>query len=251
MAKRTRSAVACARCKASKIKCSNYRPCKNCASFKVSCKEANSKIETNPQCGDSKMCEQSVEISEIPAMLSSPQRATNSSNSLDFEFRSPFVIGQSTSLPTKTTCHNSWTQSPQEDPLYNASCFIQNRSAQDLALLSSKEQFSSGRAHSDHSSSWVHDRLPPIDARLSSTAQSYAAFSTRGMQQISQPSILATIPPSAHLPFALPTLLRVTASPPYLPSPLLQPPSMVPAPPSLPPFAALQLLLALGLAGRP
>ena len=197
------------------------------------------------------MCEQSVEISEIPAMLSSPQRATNSSNSLDFEFRSPFVIGQSTSLPTKTTCHNSWTQSPQEDPLYNASCFIQNRSAQDLALLSSKEQFSSGRAHSDHSSSWVHDRLPPIDARLSSTAQSYAAFSTRGMQQISQPSILATIPPSAHLPFALPTLLRVTASPPYLPSPLLQPPSMVPAPPSLPPFAALQLLLALGLAGRP
>ena len=30
-AKRTRSNKACARCKASKIKCSDYRPCKNCA----------------------------------------------------------------------------------------------------------------------------------------------------------------------------------------------------------------------------
>ena len=30
MAKRTRSAVACARCKASKVKCNDYRPCKQC-----------------------------------------------------------------------------------------------------------------------------------------------------------------------------------------------------------------------------
>ena len=29
-AKRTKSAVACARCKASKVKCNDYRPCKNC-----------------------------------------------------------------------------------------------------------------------------------------------------------------------------------------------------------------------------
>ena len=29
-AKRTRSAVACARCKASKVKCNDYRPCKQC-----------------------------------------------------------------------------------------------------------------------------------------------------------------------------------------------------------------------------
>ena len=30
LAKRTRSAVACARCKASKVKCNDYRPCKQC-----------------------------------------------------------------------------------------------------------------------------------------------------------------------------------------------------------------------------
>ena len=39
MAKRNRSAVACARCKATKSKCSDYRPCKTCASVKMSCEE--------------------------------------------------------------------------------------------------------------------------------------------------------------------------------------------------------------------
>ena len=39
MAKRNRSAIACARCRAMKSKCSDYRPCKHCASVQVPCKE--------------------------------------------------------------------------------------------------------------------------------------------------------------------------------------------------------------------
>ena len=37
LAKRTRSAVACARCKASKVKCNDYRPCKQCFENLNSC----------------------------------------------------------------------------------------------------------------------------------------------------------------------------------------------------------------------
>ena len=49
MARRNRSAVACARCKATKSKCSDYRPCKHCASVKVSCEELlkNNQTGTN------------------------------------------------------------------------------------------------------------------------------------------------------------------------------------------------------------
>ena len=39
MAKRNRSAVACARCKIAKSKCSDSRPCKHCVTLKVSCDE--------------------------------------------------------------------------------------------------------------------------------------------------------------------------------------------------------------------
>ena len=41
MAKRSRTAVACARCKAAKIKCSDYRPCKQCVNFNSPCTEVN------------------------------------------------------------------------------------------------------------------------------------------------------------------------------------------------------------------
>ena len=37
LAKRTRSAVACARCKVSKVKCNDYRPCKQCVENLRSC----------------------------------------------------------------------------------------------------------------------------------------------------------------------------------------------------------------------
>jgi hypothetical protein len=39
MAKRNRSAVACARCKKAKSKCSDSRPCKHCVNLKVPCDE--------------------------------------------------------------------------------------------------------------------------------------------------------------------------------------------------------------------
>ena len=40
-AKRSRAAVACARCKEGKTKCSGYRPCKRCTDMKNKCLEAN------------------------------------------------------------------------------------------------------------------------------------------------------------------------------------------------------------------
>lgn len=49
MAKRTRSAVACVRCKAAKSKCSDYRPCKHCVSIKASCTDAVGMDEANDQ----------------------------------------------------------------------------------------------------------------------------------------------------------------------------------------------------------
>ena len=36
-AQRSRTAVACFRCKVGKVKCSDYRPCKNCASYGREC----------------------------------------------------------------------------------------------------------------------------------------------------------------------------------------------------------------------
>jgi hypothetical protein len=39
MAKRVRATIACARCKASKIKCSEYRPCKTCEHAGAICKD--------------------------------------------------------------------------------------------------------------------------------------------------------------------------------------------------------------------
>ena len=37
MAKRTRAAVACARCKSGKLRCSDFRPCKQCTKVRSSC----------------------------------------------------------------------------------------------------------------------------------------------------------------------------------------------------------------------
>ena len=41
MAKRSRTAVACVRCKAAKSKCSDYRPCKQCVNSNSRCMEAS------------------------------------------------------------------------------------------------------------------------------------------------------------------------------------------------------------------
>ena len=48
MAKRNRTSVACARCKSAKIKCSIYRPCKQCVDANSCCTEAN-KVKSFPQ----------------------------------------------------------------------------------------------------------------------------------------------------------------------------------------------------------
>ena len=45
MAKRTRAAVACARCKLAKQKCSDFRPCKQCNDSRYLCSVAPSKVE--------------------------------------------------------------------------------------------------------------------------------------------------------------------------------------------------------------
>ena len=47
MAKRKRSSVACSRCKMAKLKCSDYRPCKQCSNFKTTCQEAQGRTSPN------------------------------------------------------------------------------------------------------------------------------------------------------------------------------------------------------------
>ena len=39
-AKRNRTSAACSRCKAGKIKCSDYRPCKQCTTSRITCEDA-------------------------------------------------------------------------------------------------------------------------------------------------------------------------------------------------------------------
>ena len=41
MAQRTRSSIACARCKSTKTKCSDYRPCKHCSYLRIACQEVH------------------------------------------------------------------------------------------------------------------------------------------------------------------------------------------------------------------
>ncbi len=47
MANRTRSAIACTRCKSRKMKCSDYHPCKKCLKARTVCNysSASNKIE--------------------------------------------------------------------------------------------------------------------------------------------------------------------------------------------------------------
>ena len=49
LAKRTRSAVACARCKASKVKCNDYRPCKQCVENLNSCDNGTFRYSTKQE----------------------------------------------------------------------------------------------------------------------------------------------------------------------------------------------------------
>ena len=48
MAKRIRASVACARCKAAKSKCSDFRPCKHCLNFGAVCEEVNTAAHCIP-----------------------------------------------------------------------------------------------------------------------------------------------------------------------------------------------------------
>ena len=45
-AKRSRTSVACSRCKTGKMKCSDYRPCKQCTNSRLACDEVREKISS-------------------------------------------------------------------------------------------------------------------------------------------------------------------------------------------------------------
>ena len=47
-AKRSRTSVACARCKVAKIKCTEYRPCKRCVKSRVVCDEGKPEVYERP-----------------------------------------------------------------------------------------------------------------------------------------------------------------------------------------------------------
>ena len=60
-AKRNRTSIACSRCKAAKMKCSDYRPCKQCTNASISCKEANVRPSPQAEMYVSKLSERSPE----------------------------------------------------------------------------------------------------------------------------------------------------------------------------------------------
>ena len=68
MAKRSRTAVACVRCKAAKSKCSDYRPCKQCVNSNSRCAEA-SKSESTSKTSFLPLSGEHVKMDEAPCYV--------------------------------------------------------------------------------------------------------------------------------------------------------------------------------------
>ena len=111
MAKRSRTAVACARCKAAKIKCSDYRPCKLCVNSNCRCEEAsNPKSASNtsilPQSGEPDKIEKAPSYVKgnhnVPSYFASYGEANPYTSSCVRESSQNSIVGPLSSyLPTQ------------------------------------------------------------------------------------------------------------------------------------------------------
>ena len=100
IARRTRSAVACARCKASKVKCNDYRPCKQCTDKFNPCHEIDMQ---GSMLGSSKKMESEYENHASRPLTSNLQSRSeecieNLENANRFSFPGSFQASRS--LPT-------------------------------------------------------------------------------------------------------------------------------------------------------
>ena len=96
-AKRTKSAVACARCKVSKVKCNDYRPCKNCTESVNPCQDFKDFRDSGTM-GNA----QHVQQFSIPNASNMQSRREHVSNEMQFEKFKQRIGGIAmTAQPTK------------------------------------------------------------------------------------------------------------------------------------------------------
>ena len=76
MAKRNRAAIACARCKESKTKCSDFRPCKQCTKSNIICREIDSQ-PPNLAPDNTMLPMQGIQIQEAKNSLLNGERSGN------------------------------------------------------------------------------------------------------------------------------------------------------------------------------
>ena len=120
MAKRNRSAVACARCKIAKSKCSDSRPCKHCVNLKVSCDEPSntSPSKSSSMAGLNSMNyfpQHSAAIEKVPCWSTSGQ---NISVSEDTKSRCDCGYTQA-----KPSLAHAFGQDMQQAPAYGTDFF--------------------------------------------------------------------------------------------------------------------------------
>ena len=223
-AKRKRAAVACSRCKAGKIKCSEYRPCKQCVILKVahSCSNTNAGAKTSPS-GETRRIDSGVLSSsaEISTYFQPPRAGYQTDTSESF--LEGIVGGADRGSPKPLNLIL-----PSAERLLKSQDIMLD-SAEQSALLETDEPQT--RAYGGVSASWQV-----------STLQYHRAFNSLGSQTIAgqQPDSQRLFPS-----YAFPSgMADPIAQPLAMTSLFLVPPLFTPTPPPrafLPPAAAALL----------
>ena len=248
MAKRNRSAVACARCKASKYKCSDYRPCKHCVSVKASCKDASDIDEVVHQDKSFKAAKPGtsgfVDYSMLSMLVQNVQRP-HSSSVLDL--LNGMKSHQGICTPTQTISNPRFhlSSSAQGYPDYK-SYISTNRDVKDVCATLDQEFVGSTAC------GLLHMRK---EADIAFSPNQAVPTWSRIIQQPCRTSNQQLQVPHVCLPPAWTTLPNFEissefTSPMPLPAQLLPPLPPFSARVFLPSFAELQLLLALPPAGQ-
>ena len=250
MAKRNRSAVACARCKASKSKCSDYRPCKHCVSVKASCKDASDMevVHQDKSFKAAKPVTSGFVDYSMLSMLDQNVQRPHSSSVLDLI--NGIKSSQGICTPTQTISNPRLhlSSSAQGYPDYK-SYISTNRDVKDVCAKLDQELVGSSAG------GLIHLRKE-ADTAFSSN-QAVPTWS-RIIQQPCRLSHQQLQVPPVCLPPALTTLPNFEISSEFTSctSPMPLPAQLPPPLPScsarvfLPSFAELQLLLALPPAGQ-
>ena len=104
IAKRTRSAIACVRCKVSKVKCNDYRPCKHCTESVNLCQDATVNSFSGSEDMGNAQHDQQISTSTSFNMRS---RREDVSDELQFDKRKPNIGALAVQPTTYPNRHSS------------------------------------------------------------------------------------------------------------------------------------------------